>query len=161
VASENQELQTKPEKPKPAKAGRWVRISLLGIGLTLVAVFATALWLNPYNADGSPRSMATHTTLGLPPCNFVELTGKPCPSCGMTTSFALLVRGDVGNSLNANWAGTTLAVIWASLLVWCFASAYSDRLWLIPDGRGEAVLTLFVGGFLVLMLGRWVAILLK
>ena len=32
----------------------------------------------------------------MPPCNFVLMTGKPCPSCGMTTSFALLVRGDIG-----------------------------------------------------------------
>jgi hypothetical protein len=169
VPSENHELQkTVDETPiptarltKPARPGRWVRISLLAIGTMLVGVFAIAAWLNPYNADGSPRNMATHTNLGLPPCNFVELTGKPCPSCGMTTSFALLVRGDVGNSLNANWVGTILAATWAALLVWCFASAATNRLFLIPNGRGEAVLTVFVGGFLVLMLGRWVAILLK
>ena len=35
--------------------------------------------------------MGTHQQLGLPPCNFVTLTGYPCPACGMTTSFALLV----------------------------------------------------------------------
>ena len=57
--------------------------------------------------------MATHTQLGMPPCNFVVMTGKPCPACGMTTSFALLVRGDVRASLRANWAGTLIAVLWA------------------------------------------------
>jgi len=142
------------------RAGRWVRISLLAIGIMLVGVFALAAYLNPYNADGSPRSMATHTTIGLPPCNFVDLTGKPCPSCGMTTSFALLVRGDVGNSLSANWVGTIIAAVWATLLVWCFASASAAKLYFIPRDRGELVLTVFVGGLLVLMIGRWVAILL-
>lgn len=146
---------------KTPRAGRWVRISLLAIGTMLVGVFALAAYLNPYKPDGSPREMATHTTIGLPPCNFVDLTGKPCPSCGMTTSFALLVRGDVGNSLGANWVGTILAVVWAALLVWCFASAAAGKLFFIPRDRGELVLTVFVGGVLVLMIGRWVAILLK
>jgi len=158
VPSENPEMQTQRTTPPPA--GKWVRISLLAIGGMLVVVFALAVYLNPYNTDGSPRSMATHTKLGLPPCNFVVLAGKPCPSCGMTTSFALLVRGDVGNSLSANWVGTALAVTWAALLLWCFASAIANRLFFIPEGRGETVLTVFVGGFLILMVGRWVAILI-
>ena len=50
--------------------------------------------------------METHRQLGLPPCTFKEMTGLPCPSCGMTSSFALLVRGDVMNSLRANAVGT-------------------------------------------------------
>lgn len=148
----------KPPVVKPT--AKWVRIPLLAVGGMLASIFGIALYLNPYNADGSPRTMATHTTLGLPPCNFVVLTGKPCPSCGMTTSFSLLVRGDVRASLNANWAGTTLAVGWAGLLVWCFASGIAAKLFFIPHGRGETALTILVGGFLVLMLGRWLAVML-
>lgn len=158
MPSENPAMQTQRTPPPPA--GKWVRISLLAIGAMLVGVFGIAVYLNPYNADGSPRNMATHTRLGLPPCNFVEMTGKPCPSCGMTTSFALLVRGDVGASLNANWVGTTIAVVWAALLVWSFASAIGNRLFLIPPGRGELIITVIVGGVLVLMIGRWIAVLL-
>lgn len=142
------------------RAGRWVRIALVGIGAMLAAVFAIAIYLNPYGADGTPRTMATHTKLGLPPCNFVVMTGQPCPSCGMTTSFALLVRGDLRASLHANWVGTTLAAFWAVLLVWCVVSAARAKLFFIPPGRGEVMLTAAVGGFLVLMLGRWIAILL-
>ena len=119
------------------------------------AIFGIAFWLNPYDADGKPRTMATHTQLGMPPCNFVLMTGKPCPSCGMTTSFALLVRGDVRASLRANWAGTLIAVLWAAL------HGLGDRQWhsrkplFIPRGRGELILTACVGVVLVLMLGRW------
>src|SRR5262249_6563994 len=140
---------------------RGVRASLLGIGGTLAAIFAVAFYLEPYNPDGTPKSMATHTQIGLPPCNFVTLTGKPCPACGMTTSFALLVRGDVRASAKANWVGTTLAATWAALLVWCLASAAVGRPLFIPPDRGELILTVAVGAFLVLMLGRWVGVLIS
>src|SRR5438309_464388 len=84
----------------------WVRGTLLGLALALVSVFAVAWWLTPYKDDGSPRSLATHQQLGLPPCTFYYTTGLPCPSCGMTTSFSLLMHGDVKNSLRANAVGT-------------------------------------------------------
>jgi hypothetical protein len=138
----------------------YVRAALLTVGLGLAGVFGVAWWLNPYNPDGSPRTQATHTQLGMPPCNFLVLTAKPCPACGMTTSFALLVRGDVGASARANWAGTVLAVAWAGLLVWALLSAARGRLLGVPAGKGELYLTVAVGAFLVLMLGRWVGILL-
>lgn len=167
---ETPDMDEKPaeqsEIPVARRANRprttWaVRTTLLAIAAALAAVFGVAIYLNPYNPDGTPRTMATHTGLGLPSCNFVALTGKPCPSCGMTTSFALLVRGDVRASLRANWVGTTLAVFWAGLLVWAVASGLAGNMFLIPHGRGELVLTLVVGGFLVLMLGRWIGVLLS
>jgi hypothetical protein len=36
----------------------------------------------------SPSGYGTHTQLGLPPCWFLRVTHYPCPSCGLTTSFA-------------------------------------------------------------------------
>src|SRR3954467_9307382 len=94
----------------PAPSRRGVRIALVGIGAAWLAVFTVAVCLNPYR-DGQPLREETHRQLGLPECHFKRLTGLPCPSCGMTTSFALLVRGDFANSLRANFAGTLLAVI--------------------------------------------------
>lgn len=145
---------------KPSRAKWYLRAGLITIGVGLAVIFGLAMSINPYGPDGAPRSMATHTQLGLPPCNFVVLTGKPCPSCGMTTSFALLVRGDVGASLRANWVGTLLAMFWSGLLVWSVGSGLIGRLLLIPRGRGELILTVIIGTFLVLMLGRWVGVLL-
>ena len=36
----------------------------------------------------------------------------------MTTSFSLLIRGDVANSLRANWAGTLLAAFCLAVIPW-------------------------------------------
>lgn len=169
MPDETPDMHAKPEPDaipvatlvRRPNATRTVRALLLAMAAALAGVFGVAVYLNPYQADGTPKTMATHTQVGLPPCNFVTLTGgKPCPSCGMTTSFALLVRGDVGASLKANWVGTLLAVFWAGLLVWSVASALTGRFWFVPPGRGELVATITVGAFLVLMLGRWVGVLL-
>jgi hypothetical protein len=155
--------QVIPVRPvaHPRPPNTWVvRGVLLAVGLGLATVFGVAFVINPYAPDGTPRSMATHQQLGMPPCNFLVLTGKPCPSCGMTTSFALLVRGDVAASMRANWAGTLLAGFWAVLMVWAFAGVVRGRMLFIRRGRGELTATLIVAAFLVLTLGRWVGVLI-
>lgn len=143
------------------RVGLAARLGLVAVALCLAGVFGLAGRIDPYDPDGTPRRMATHTQLGLPACNFVGWTGRPCPSCGMSTSFALLVRGDVGASLRANWVGTLIAAAWAGLLAWAVASGLAGRLLFVPPGRGELVLTAAVGVFLVLMLGRWAGVLLR
>jgi hypothetical protein len=57
-------------------------------------VLIVARLLNP-----SSRGVGTHEQLGLPPCPFLFLTGIPCPSCGLTTSFAHAARLDFFSSL--------------------------------------------------------------
>ncbi len=134
----------------------WVRGSLMGLALALSAVFAVAVWLNPYNADGSPRSLATHEQLGLPPCNFYRVTGLPCPACGMTTSFALLMHGDLRNSLRANAVGTLLAGFCLLLIPWCLASAVCQRTLFIRSMERALILVALL--FLSMMLMRWVIV---
>jgi hypothetical protein len=130
---------------------------LVGLAVGLVAVFVTAWILNPYSADGSPLRLETHRQLGLPPCTFLEVTGLPCPSCGMTTSFALLVRGDVGNSLRANAVGTLLALFCLALIPWSLASAaYKRSLFVRSLERGLTVVVLLLLGAMML---RWAVVL--
>jgi hypothetical protein len=45
-----------------------------------------------------PRGFGTHVQLGLRPCAFATMTGRPCPTCGMTTAFAWFVRGRMDRS---------------------------------------------------------------
>ena len=135
-----------------------VRILLVAMALAFTVVLTLAFTLNPYDADGNPRTMATHTQLGLPPCNFVTLTGKPCPACGMTTSFALLMKADPVNSAKANWVGTGLALACLVAVPWAAASAMRGRYFVI--GSFEKASTVGVVVLLVLMFSRWGAVLL-
>src|SRR5262245_44275259 len=107
--------------------GRRVRIALVAIAAGLVALFVVAYRLNPYGSDGLPLALGTHRQLGLPECNFRRLTGLPCPSCGMTTSFALLMHGDWAASLRANAVGTLLAVFLLALIPWSAVAAARGR----------------------------------
>ena len=153
-------LDTRPRPvmvlPAVPRMAWYVRGVLVVMAVGFTAILGTALWLNPYDDDGLPRRMATHTQLGLPECSMVALTGRPCPSCGMTTSFALLAHGDVPNSLRANWVGTLLAAFWFALIPWGAVSAFRGKLALVRNG--ELFATFAVGIFLVLLLGRWAAI---
>jgi hypothetical protein len=136
---------------------RWVRGSLVFVAVGLISIFAIAAWLNPYQDDGSPRTQETHLQLHLPPCTFYTMTGGyPCPSCGMTTSFSLLIHGDVWNSLKANAVGTLLALFWLALIPWCLISSWQGRPLFILSIEGALSRAVVV--FLILMLTRWVIV---
>ena len=81
----------------------------------LLTVFAAKL--NP-----SSNGIGSHRQLGLQECQFEARTGIPCPTCGMTTSFAHFVRGQIVASLWVQPMGTVLALLttmmfWAGLYI--------------------------------------------
>lgn len=88
---------------------------LAALLLGIVAVIGVALSLEP-----DPRGYGTHEALGLPPCGLVFLTrGRvPCPSCGMTTSFAHAARLQLADSFRAHPFGLVLfgSMVFAGLL---------------------------------------------
>jgi hypothetical protein len=139
-------------RPRRARLRRWVRASLVMCALALVGVFAVAMSLNPYK-DGKVWLSETHRQMGLPPCTFKFLTGCPCPSCGMTSSFALAVRGDLWHSVQANFVGTLLALGCLAFIPWAVASALKGRLLGVRDFESALVRCVF--GFMILMFGRW------
>lgn len=95
------------------------RSLLAAFGGFLLAGFLLAASLTP-----DARGFGTHRSLGLPPCSMKVMFNTPCPACGMTTSFAHFVRGQLPSSLRANAAGTVLAVICLALLPWSLYSAW-------------------------------------
>ena len=131
----------------------YVRTFLASLVVALSTIFGVAASLHPYAEDGTAKTMETHTQLGLPKCNMVQLTGKPCPACGMTTSFSLLVHGDVWSSMKANWVGTLLAAFCLCLIPWAAVGAARGCYLFIRSA--ELLTTIFVCLLLVLMLGRW------
>ncbi len=99
------------------------RSLLLAWSLFLLGGFFLAATLEP-----DPRGYGTHQRLGLPPCTFRTLCGIPCPSCGMTTSFAHLTRGHLARALQTHVGGTILALACAAQIPWCWWSAFRGRL---------------------------------
>ena len=93
------------------------RLLATGIAAGALGVLIVAAWLDP-----SPKGYGTHTQLGLQPCGFLASTGYPCAACGMTTSFAHLVRWQVIASFVAQPFGMVLCVLtaaafWSALYV--------------------------------------------
>jgi hypothetical protein len=100
--------------------------------------------------------MGTHQQLGMPECSFKRFFGRPCPTCGMTTSFALLMRGDVGGSLRANAAGTLLAAALLALIPWSGWSAIRGRWLFVRAAEWWILLGLVAAVGLALL--RWLAV---
>ncbi len=121
-------LMSDIRQPVEAPVGNGGRAALLGIAFFLLVGFGFAYSLNP-----DPRGYGTHQQLGLPPCTFRLLFGRPCPGCGMTTSFSHFVRGQFVEAARANLAGTLLAAVCSLLIPWCLWSARIGRLWMISD----------------------------
>jgi hypothetical protein len=133
------------------------RGGLVALACMAMTVFAVAAWLDPYR-DDRVWLEETHTQLGLPACTFRQLTSLPCPSCGMTTSFALFVRGDLWHAAQANVAGLMLATAALLFIPWALLSAWRGRLVLFR--YWEPVLIRTVLAFLVVLFGRWGVLLL-
>ena len=118
----------------------------------LLCGFGLARWLEPAAAG-----LGTHQQLGLPPCTVRVLAGVPCPSCGMTTSFAHFTRGNWRASAAANAGGFLLATLCAGQVVWLAASVARGR----PVGfggtgvRGEWVLACGLGAVGAVTLADW------
>lgn len=50
-------------------------------------------------------------------CPFRQLTGLPCPGCGLTRSWVYLTHGQLGDSLAANPFGVVLVLVTCALAV--------------------------------------------
>jgi hypothetical protein len=142
-------------------AARFVLVSMGGI---LVVLLGIAAWLSP-----SPDGFGTHRQLvvpflgqgdkgQLPPCSFLVMTGKPCPSCGMTTSWANLMEGRLWASARANVAGMSLGICALVAGPWMLVSGLRGRWWIgLPHER----MILFIGlALFALTFGNWVVRLL-
>lgn len=88
------------------KMGWGLRTTALVAGIIVATLLLTARMLTP-DLEG----FGTHQQLGLPPCTSVVLFDSRCPACGMTTSWALLLRGQIWAALESNIGGAMLAVI--------------------------------------------------
>jgi hypothetical protein len=84
--------------------GLWVIVTTIG------------LWLRP-----DTHGHGTHQQLGLSPCPSVLFFSRPCPGCGLTTSWTAFLHGDFARSFTAHAIGPYMyvaftVIAWASLI---------------------------------------------
>lgn len=102
-----------------------VRLAMTGRLLALVvSIAAITPLLIASRITPNPTGIGTHQALHMQPCSFLERTGLPCASCGMTTSFAWFARANLPASAYVQPAGFALAVVcaitfWTGVYIAC------------------------------------------
>ncbi len=92
---------------------------------TLAGLLVLALAMRP-----DERGYGTHEQLGLRPCLPMEMWEVPCPGCGVTTSVAMAVRGDLLGSLLNQPFGFLMALVFVAIAVWAPLAHFLGRdLW--------------------------------
>jgi hypothetical protein len=130
------------EEDQKSSTWRWrPQLPLLFSGVVSLLLVLTGRLLTPARVG-----YGTHQQLGLPACPFLSLTGLPCPSCGLTTSFSHAAHFDFGAALVVQPFGLVVFLLvmgWipASLILACRGHNWSA---LIESRQGSRILYLLI-----------------
>jgi hypothetical protein len=105
----------------------------------LILAACVALWAIGWRLSPAPAGLGTHRQFGLLPCGFVLLTGYPCPTCGMTTSFALTTQGRWLTALWVQPAGFLFTLLTGAVGILATESLLSGRGWRVNLYRVHSV----------------------
>ena len=114
IAATHAPAHAPPTAPAPLRATRGERLVCALLAAAAIAVLGVAAWLDP-----APSGIGTHQALGMAPCGWMQGMGLPCPSCGMTTAFALAADGSFLDSAYVQPMGFLLAVGTAATALVC------------------------------------------
>lgn len=120
----------------------WARWSHALLLTGVLIMFAVAWYLTP-----NPQGHGTHQQLGLPPCTIYHLTGRPCPSCGLTTSVSAIVHGQLRLAWRANPVGF--------LIVGIALGVALNSLYALLRGRSVRLDLDWVNRILLVLLSVW------
>lgn len=115
-------LEPEPNRRRAAAALVWFG--------TWLIVTVIALFLRP-----DPHGHGTHQQMGLPPCPSVLMLDRPCPGCGLTTSWTAFVHGDFARAFSAHALGPVLYLGFTTV-AWFGFVGYLRRFRLREDIRG-------------------------
>ncbi len=90
--------------------------------LVIIALLSAFLVFLGMILDPDPSGVGTHCQLGLPPCDFLIRTGKPCITCGATTAFSLAAHGRILSAFETQPLGATLFFICLLAIFLCVKS---------------------------------------
>lgn len=90
-------VRFRPVETRKHLSGQWICVWAWVI-VTLVGILLTP------SGDGH----GTHRQLGLPPCAAVAMFGRPCPGCGLTTSWTAVLHGQWSAAWQAHPLGLAM-----------------------------------------------------
>lgn len=100
-------FDTAPQRRHKIGQAAWF---LLWLGVTLIGAFV----LHP-----AKSLHGTHTQLGFPACYSVIIFDRPCPGCGLTTSWTSVLHGDFGHAFAAHALGPIIYVLFTLSALAC------------------------------------------
>jgi hypothetical protein len=110
------------------------------ISSILGGIFVFSYFLTP-----DPRGYGTHEHLFLPPCYFQFFFHIPCPACGLTTSFALLAKGEWQQAFHLHWMSPILFLIFAFLFIYSnLCLLFRKSFWNLFENKWTPYLSSFI-----------------
>jgi hypothetical protein len=95
------------------------------VAVLLAGVFAASfLGIDRWRTDLLPGVFSESGTI----CLLRNLTGLPCPTCGMTRSFCAVSRGEVGRAIDLHPLGLVVYAVFALVMVRSCLIAISGRM---------------------------------
>jgi hypothetical protein len=152
-STEHHSRKHRGDEAAPQDARAIDRVGWFAVGFGALGVLAAARWLDP-----DPRGFGTHEQLGLPACVFHALTSLPCPTCGLTTSFAHLARLETSSAISAHVLGVPLFLVTLTTVPLSLLGA--SRGWSLSRSLGRAADLRLVLGLTIALGITWIARLL-
>jgi len=129
----------------------------------VVLLAAGSLLAVAWSLKPAAEGFGTHRALGLPECSWPPRFGVPCPSCGMTTAFALATKGSLVASFVAQPMGCLLALATGMAVVgsaWTLVSGRSlwpvyERLWTARGLWVVGIIGLLAWGYKTASMRGW------
>ncbi|NIA21842.1 MAG: DUF2752 domain-containing protein [Anaerolineaceae bacterium] len=128
--------------PRASVAERVVQLAAMAVCWSLLVV--------AWHLEPAPEGLGTHQQLGLQPCGFYRMTGRPCPGCGLTTAFALMAHGRVVEGVVVQPFGAVLFVLTVAAAVTVPVTLLLGRSWNLILLRINAPVWLYALVFLAL-----------
>ncbi|MBO6513431.1 MAG: DUF2752 domain-containing protein [Phycisphaerales bacterium] len=137
------------ERTTPLRSSTGERIGAAILALACLFVLSTAAFLTP-----DPQGHATHTQLGMPACSWVMMFEKPCPTCGMTTSFSHAGEAQWASAILTQPMGALLALLTA--MIFCAATHQAVTASRIGSVAQTLIKPKIIILFFLLVMGAWI-----
>lgn len=104
--------------------------------------------------NASKHGHGTHQQLGLPPCPSVLMFDRPCPGCGLTTSWTAMIHGDFVTAFKVHPLGPIMYLGFTFIALGTLYGNITRKRMLIDTDWASKIFIWFVSLFFVFGFAR-------